>query len=66
LFLLDSGNPFIWLLLFKVLGWVYWLKTNINLRKFYCTVSLTVLEWGIELLHRQAARGARCIWRLAI
>jgi hypothetical protein len=27
-------------------------------RKFYCTVRLTVLEWGFVLLHRQAARGA--------
>jgi hypothetical protein len=27
-------------------------------RKFYCTVGLTVLEWGFVLLHRQAARGA--------
>jgi hypothetical protein len=27
-------------------------------RKFYCTVGLTVLEWGFALLHRQAARGA--------
>jgi len=33
-------------------------------RKFYCTVSLTVLQWGFGLLHRQAARGAECIWRL--
>ncbi len=27
-------------------------------RKFYCTVGLTVLEWGFALLYRQAARGA--------
>jgi hypothetical protein len=27
-------------------------------RKFYCTVGLTVLEWGFALLHRPAARGA--------
>ncbi|XP_046643445.1 nucleoside diphosphate kinase-like [Daphnia pulicaria] len=26
--------------------------------RVYCTVGLTVLEWGFALLHRQAARGA--------
>ena len=37
------------------------LSLLILIRKFYCTVSLTVLQWGFGLLHRQAARGAECI-----
>ncbi len=34
------------------------LHSYLIFRKFYCTVRLTVLEWGFVLLHRQAARGA--------
>ena len=42
------------------------IATTVPIRKFYCTVSLTVLQWGFGLLHRQAARGAECIWRLGV
>jgi hypothetical protein len=58
-FVIDSNSPYFLLLGFclsAMIGIFDWKNGH-----FYCTVSLTVFEWGLGLLHRLAARDAESV-----